>query len=150
MSAAALQNSQDRRRVHVLGAISVIAGTLLGVAVFIWIASAGSIQTAGLASSRSSAASVSTLGPPLVERSDNLGQVLFGRYCDSCHPGGRAGIGSDLEGTQVKRQYTSEDKIIKLVRSGGFDMPAFSPSLLSDEDLANIAVYVRNLPAQTR
>jgi mono/diheme cytochrome c family protein len=146
MSAATLRTIQDSRRPHVLGAISVIAGTLLGVAVFIWIAGVGVIQTVRPAQTTV----VSATAPALVERNDNRGQVLFGRYCDSCHPGGRAGIGSDLEGTQVKRQYTTEDKIIKLVRSGGFDMPAFSMSLLSDEDLANIAVYVRNLPAQTR
>ena len=124
----------------------MIAGALLGVVVFVWIASIGVMQTAKPAQTTLVSATI----PALVERSDNRGQVLFGRYCDSCHPGGRAGIGSDLEGTQVKRQYTSEDKIIKLVRSGGFDMPAFSTSLLSDEDLANIAVYVRNLPTQAR
>jgi mono/diheme cytochrome c family protein len=142
-----MASSTASRRVHVLGAATVLVGTLLGVAVFVWIASLGVSQTASRTSQTTSASA-----PPaaLVERSDNRGQVLFGRYCDSCHPGGRAGIGSDLEGTQVKRQYTSEDKIIKLVRSGGFDMPAFSTGLLSDDDLTSIAGYVRNLPAQTR
>jgi mono/diheme cytochrome c family protein len=147
MSAAVTPSSAASRRVHVLGAATVIASTLLGVAVFAWVASLGVTQTA---SRTSQSTSVSVVLPALVERSDNRGQVLFGRYCDSCHPGGRGGIGSDLEGTQVKRQYTTDDKIIKLVRSGGFDMPAFSTSLLSDDDLANIAAYVRNLPAQTR
>ena len=147
MSAAVRPSITASRWVHVLGAASVIASTLLGVAVFAWIASLGVTQTA---SRTSQTAFESVPLPALVERSDNRGQVLFGRYCDSCHPGGRGGIGSDLEGTQVKRQYTSEDKIAKFVRSGGFDMPAFSTSLLSDDDLASIAGYVRNLPAQTR
>jgi mono/diheme cytochrome c family protein len=146
MTAATLHSSQDWRRVHGLGALMVAAGALLGIGVFVWISSVGVIPTARPAQTTLTSAAA----PALVERSDNRGQVLFGRYCDSCHPGGRAGIGSDLEGTQVKRQYTTDDKVIKLVRSGGFDMPAFSTSLLSDEDLANIAVYVRSLPAQTR
>jgi len=108
----------------------------------------GVAQTSWLANPRPAAALAPRPAVGLVERSDNRGQVLFGRYCDSCHPAGREGIGSDLEGTQVKRQYTSDEKIITYVRAGGFDMPAFPKTLISDEDLAAIAAYVRQLPVQ--
>jgi mono/diheme cytochrome c family protein len=86
----------------------------------------------------------------LVLRSDNRGQVLFGRYCDSCHPGGQEGIGPSLRSTQFKRTVTSEDKIVTTVRKGGFEMPAFPPSLLGDADLADIARYVLSLPEAAR
>jgi mono/diheme cytochrome c family protein len=137
------------RRAHILGIVWVVSGAVLGIVVFAWLAGVGATQTGWLVPSRPRVTAVEPRpAVGLVERSDNRGQVLFGRYCDSCHPGGREGIGSDLEGTQVKRQYTTEDKIVKLVRGGGFDMPAFAKNLISDEDLATLATYVRNLPVQ--
>jgi mono/diheme cytochrome c family protein len=149
MSSLATGADAAPRRVHVLGIMSVVGGAVLGVGVFAWLAGVGVTQTASLAPSRSAVTAVAPRpAVGLVERSDNRGQVLFGRYCDSCHPGGREGIGSDLEGTQVKRQYASEDKIVNVIRSGGFDMPAFPKNLISDEDVATLASYVRTLPAQ--
>jgi mono/diheme cytochrome c family protein len=136
------------RRVQVRGLLWVGGGFVLGIAVFVWLASMGATQAPSLANPRPAAAGAPRPAVGLVERSDNRGQVLFGRYCDSCHPGGREGIGSDLEGTQVKRQYTTDDKIIRYVRAGGFDMPAFPKTLISDDDLAAIAAYVSQLPAQ--
>jgi mono/diheme cytochrome c family protein len=89
------------------------------------------------------------LSPALVDGVDNHGQVLFGRYCDSCHPGAGAGTGANLRTAQSHRQYSTEDSIIRLVRAGGFDMPAFPSQMLSDDDLAQIATYVRSLPVDT-
>ncbi len=84
----------------------------------------------------------------IVPTADNRGMVLFGRYCDSCHPAGREGIGSSLRSAQVKRGFASVDKITKLVRSGGFDMPPFRKDLLSDGDLGAIGGYVLSLPSE--
>jgi mono/diheme cytochrome c family protein len=140
-----------RPRVRLIGLAWIGLGLLIGVAIFVWLAANGSAaQSSWLPNPR--AAASATAGPGLVERSDNRGQVLFGRFCDSCHPGGREGVGSDLEGTQVKRQYTTDEKIVSFVRAGGFDMPAFPRSLISDDDLAEIAAYVHALPPaqQTR
>ena len=131
---------------RVLGPASIASGVIVGVGVFLWLAGMDVSQTSWLANPRPAAAVAPAPAIGRVERSDNRGQVLFGRYCDSCHPGGRAGIGSDLEGTQVKRQYTTDDKVIKFVRAGGFDMPAFPKTLISDDDLAAIAGYVHALP----
>ena len=82
----------------------------------------------------------------LVATSSNQGQVLFGRYCDSCHPGGNAGVGASLRDAQFKQQYTTTDQIIKVVRNGGFDMPAFPTTLLPDDKLQLITEYVLKLP----
>jgi mono/diheme cytochrome c family protein len=95
-----------------------------------------------------------TVGVPhprtgLVPTSDNQGQVLFGRYCDSCHPAGRVGIGTDLRSREIKRQYTSADQIAKVIRKGGYDMPAFPPDLVSDKELEPISQYVLSLPEES-
>jgi mono/diheme cytochrome c family protein len=70
---------------------------------------------------------------------------LYGRYCDSCHPAGREGIGSSLRSAQFKSEYTGAAQISAFVRKGGFDMPAYPPDFLSDEDLSVIAQYVSGL-----
>lgn len=81
----------------------------------------------------------------LIATSDNPGQVLFGRYCDSCHPAGRAGIGSNLRSAQFKQEYTSADQVAEFVRKGGFDMPAFPPNWISDAELAKISQFALSL-----
>jgi quinol-cytochrome oxidoreductase complex cytochrome b subunit/cytochrome c551/c552 len=85
----------------------------------------------------------------LIAGKDNHGQVLFGRYCDSCHTSGRAMIGPSLVTAQFKQNNPTGEKIIQLVRDGGFDMPAFPPALLSDEDLQAIVEYVLKLPQES-
>jgi mono/diheme cytochrome c family protein len=149
-----------QRRAHVRGAALLAASIVGGLATFIVLAGWGASARAAL---RDSAA----FGPPstlaggrgaqsasaresLVLRSDNRGQVLFGRYCDSCHPGGQEGIGPSLRSTQFKRTTTSEDKIVSTVRKGGFEMPALPPTLLGDADLSDIARYVLSLPGASR
>ncbi len=84
----------------------------------------------------------------LILSNDNRGQVLFGRYCDSCHPAGLKGVGATLRSDQFKRQYTSAEKIKEVVRKGGFDMRAYPPDFLSDEDLDAIVQYVMSLPKE--
>jgi mono/diheme cytochrome c family protein len=84
----------------------------------------------------------------LVATSENRGQILFGRYCDSCHTGGREMIGPSLRTAQFKGQYTSADKLIEFVRTGGFDMPAYPQTLVSDEEIQKIAEYVLSLPEE--
>jgi cytochrome c551/c552 len=86
--------------------------------------------------------------PGLVATGSNRGQILFGRYCDSCHTGGREMIGPSLVAPQFKSQYKSADKIMKLVRTGGFDMPAYPATLVSDDELRLIAEYILSLPEE--
>jgi len=78
----------------------------------------------------------------LVATADNQGLVLFGRYCDVCHPGGGAGNGSDLRSVQTRREVKTLDDLERVVRDGGYDMPAFPKTLVSDKDLEVIDDYV--------
>jgi cytochrome c551/c552 len=84
----------------------------------------------------------------LVATADNRGQILFGRYCDSCHTSGRNMIGPSVRTRAFKNEYNTPDKIINLVRKGGFDMPAFPTYVLSDDDLREITQYVLSLPEE--
>jgi mono/diheme cytochrome c family protein len=72
---------------------------------------------------------------------DNRGQVLFGRYCDSCHPGGREGKGIDLLSPELRRDFQTESQVIQLVRDGTCKMPKFDRFLLADADLGEIAKF---------
>ena len=151
------------RRVHARGLALLLLGVLGGVAVFGFTAA---FQTRIGSATDSPAGSllswVNALPvernrtyapgerPSLVLTSENRGQVLFGRYCDSCHYGGNENIGASLRSAQFKRTFNTPEKIIAFVRAGGFDMPAFSRSFLSDADLDAIAAYVRTLPETSR
>src|SRR5271155_610298 len=56
-----------------------------------------------------------------------LGQRVFMRNCNQCHPGGSAGMGPSLNNQNLFAWY------IKLkVRSGGGGMPAFSVDRVTD------------------
>lgn len=86
----------------------------------------------------------------LVPTSENRGKVLFGRYCDSCHTDAREMIGPSLRTAQFKGQYKSADEIIHFVRTGGFDMPAYPETLVSDEEMQRISEYILSLPEESR
>lgn len=139
------------RRVHALGLLSVAFGAAVGVGAFLWISGTGASQVSAIVPVHR----VQNAEPPrpafgLIERADNRDQVLFGRYCDSCHTAGREVLGSSLRSAQFKRQFNTDAKISKIVREGGFDMPAYPKSMISDDDLALIAAYVSNLPEESR
>jgi cytochrome c551/c552 len=85
----------------------------------------------------------------LIPTNDNRGQVLFGRYCDSCHPAGREGIGASLRDDQFKRKFKTEQQIAEFVRTGGFDMRPYPPEFLADEDLMGISRFILGLTEET-
>lgn len=66
------------------------------------------------------------------------GKAIFEANCNACHPGGGQGVGPDIRGKDpnaVKQQ----------VRNGGKNMPAFPPSQINDEQLNDLAAYVKSL-----
>ncbi len=74
------------------------------------------------------------------------GQSLYDAQCASCHgAGGIGGSGPALNTSEFARQFRSDAQIVKVVRRGDDDMPAFSQSVLSDADLAAIVGYIRLL-----
>jgi mono/diheme cytochrome c family protein len=126
----------------------VLLAFVFGLVAFVIIAGMGTGPTSR-APDTAGRITTTQLSPALVNGVDNYGQVLFGRYCDSCHPGAEAGTGANLRTAQSRRQYSTEDSISRLVRAGGFDMPAFPMQIVSDDDLAQIARYLLSLPVES-
>jgi mono/diheme cytochrome c family protein len=148
VTVSVLEATELLARSRWLGRGLVFVSVVLGIVLFIIIANMGT-GPASNAPDAAGRAATAQLSPALFDSVDNHGQVLFGRYCDSCHPAAGAGIGANLRTAQSHRQYASDDSIIRLVRAGGFEMPAFSKQMLADEDVALIASYVRSLPVES-
>ncbi len=70
------------------------------------------------------------------------GQVVFARYCNSCHPGGGRGAGPALPMLVASR---SDDELRSLVRGGKNRMPAFGPEVIPDDQLSDLIAYLRTL-----
>jgi cytochrome c551/c552 len=159
------QRPKSMRRTHASGLLLLIVATVLAVGTVFFLqewgndpGAAGSLAARLLGSptisldtsSEAPAAGVPRSRSGLVLSSENRGQVLFGRYCDSCHTGAREMIGPSLRTAQFKGQYESADEIIHFVRTGGFDMPAYPETLVSDEEMQRIAEYILSLPEEQR
>ena len=68
------------------------------------------------------------------------GEIVFARYCNSCHPRGAAGAGPSLiQSTLGAGEFHS------FVRTGKNRMPAFNAGLISDEDLDHMYQYIQGL-----
>jgi mono/diheme cytochrome c family protein len=68
------------------------------------------------------------------------GQVLFMRFCHSCHPHGDAGLGPSLHG------FRHLSPMVRLqVRLGMGEMPAFHDETIPSEDLDAILAFLRQL-----
>jgi mono/diheme cytochrome c family protein len=68
------------------------------------------------------------------------GKVLFHKHCNSCHPGGDAGLGAPIVSTSVPG-FAIQFQI----RNGLGDMPAFSEEEISDEEVDKIVDYIQAL-----
>jgi mono/diheme cytochrome c family protein len=74
-----------------------------------------------------------------------VGQRVFATTCNSCHPNANAGIGPALHGSAFASRYPDDNLLVAVIRQGKGGMPAFSPSELSDVDLAHVVAYMRSL-----
>lgn len=79
---------------------------------------------------------------PLMASSEEVrqGEVLFNRFCSSCHPNGTAGLGpalnnKPLPGFAIRFQ----------IRNGIGVMPAFDEEVISDEGTKQIVAYLKEL-----
>ncbi len=70
------------------------------------------------------------------------GEVVFQRYCNVCHPGGGFGAGPSLI---VELPRMSDEQVREVVRHGKNRMPGFTQQEITDEELANLIVYMRGL-----
>jgi mono/diheme cytochrome c family protein len=68
------------------------------------------------------------------------GEVVFAKYCNSCHPKGGRGSGPSLVQTGI-----SKDEFTRYVRNGKGRMPGFNEGLISNEDLDQMYEYISGL-----
>jgi mono/diheme cytochrome c family protein len=74
--------------------------------------------------------------------STNLtGEQIFIRNCNTCHPGGRAGMGPSLE--NFAKDYPTDDKLKAFLRKGKGMMP--SQERLSEQEMDNLVTYLHAL-----
>ena len=73
------------------------------------------------------------------------GKTLYTKMtCYYCH--GTAGQGGSA-GARIAVVQRSQDAFVRYIRRPTATMPAYSERILSDEQLADIYVYLRSLPA---
>lgn len=101
------------------------------------------LAVAGLAVALTACSSGGRRGEPLVgplpvdDPKVALGQVVFNRNCEGCHPGGEAGLGPMLN------SFPAPGFLIKFqVRRGLGAMPAFPPTVIAGGDLDAIVAYM--------
>lgn len=75
---------------------------------------------------------------PLPSAEVAQGQVLFMRYCHTCHPDGDSGLGPALYSTPLPAVRAQ-------VRLGVGGMPSFSDEVLADDEVDAILVYLDTL-----
>ncbi|MBX9722184.1 MAG: cytochrome c [Candidatus Obscuribacterales bacterium] len=79
-------------------------------------------------------------------RSTNLtGEQIFVRSCNTCHPGGKKGMGPRLD--KVDADFPKDDSLKKFIRKGKGIMPPQPQDSLDDDELSSLCVYVRTLSA---
>ena len=88
--------------------------------------------------------SLDTVGgvPTVVPGDASRGQEMYVRNCAACH-GAAAGGGISGGGAFVPPLLGVDDvALAEAVRVGPFEMPAFDPAVLSDEDIEDIVGYL--------
>ncbi len=79
--------------------------------------------------------------------STNLsGEQIFIRSCNTCHPGGRQGMGPSLD--KLNDDFKADEPLRGLIRKGKGSMPAQSKEALNDAELDNLVTYLRALSSQ--
>jgi len=77
-------------------------------------------------------------------RSENLtGEQVFIRSCNTCHPGGKIGIGPSLE--TLDTAFPDDAKLKAFIRQGRGNMPGQSKAAINDKELDNLVIYLRTL-----
>jgi len=95
------------------------------------------------------------LFPKLSDAAVARGLKLFQQTCFACHPLNREGpsqMGPDLNLPLNPTEYLKESILPRYIRDPrtirswtGSKMPGFGPEVLSDEDIANIVAYLREM-----
>lgn len=77
-------------------------------------------------------------------RSTNLtGEQLFIRTCNTCHPGGKEGLGPSLE--NLDKDLPDDKALKRLIRQGKGMMPGQPKEVINDAELEALVQYLRAL-----
>ena len=80
-------------------------------------------------------------------RSTNLtGEQVFIRSCNTCHPGGKQGMGPSL--INIGEKYPDDAALKSLIRQGRGIMPAQPKNIINDGELKSLITYLRTLKEQ--
>ncbi len=74
---------------------------------------------------------------------DLTGEQIFIRSCNTCHPGGKQGMGPSL--IDISKKYPDDEMLKALIRKGKGIMPAQPPKVINDIELARLIVYIKAL-----
>ncbi|MDP2936215.1 MAG: cytochrome c [Dehalococcoidia bacterium] len=127
--------------------VGLIAGLALSAVLFQW----DSVQRAAAVTPTAPASvpTVGSSGPAAGVPSPNpaekpgegavqLGGVVYNRFCNGCHPSGKAGVGPAITGMS--------DEIVKAaVRKGKGSMPPFGEAQMAEAQMAELLVYIKSL-----
>ena len=82
-------------------------------------------------------------------RSTNLtGEQIFVRSCNTCHPGGKQGMGPNL--VVMETDYPTDDSLKKFLRKGKGMMPSQPVDDINDTEMDNLIAYLRTLNADLK
>lgn len=71
------------------------------------------------------------------------GQSVFQQFCDSCHPGGREGVGPELRGAAFQAKYGDDAALKRVITDGRGGMPGFKQ--LSASQLEQLLAYIQSM-----
>jgi mono/diheme cytochrome c family protein len=74
---------------------------------------------------------------------DLTGEQIFIRSCNTCHPGGREGLGPSL--VDIDKKFPDDTALKSFIRKGKGIMPGQPATVINDTELDHLVTYVRNL-----
>lgn len=78
------------------------------------------------------------------EMTSNLsGKQIFVRSCNTCHPGGKAGMGPSLD--QLTTHFPTDKQLRAYLRQGAGAMPPQPKEVINDKEMDNLIAYLREL-----
>ncbi len=75
--------------------------------------------------------------------SDLTGEQIFMRSCNTCHPGGKEGMGPALN--QLNKHFSEDAMLVAFLRKGKGTMPGQPKNTIDDQEMSGLVVYVRAL-----
>lgn len=80
--------------------------------------------------------------------SDLTGEQIFMRSCNTCHPGGKQGMGPALN--DMNEHFADDAALIAFLRKGKGTMPGQPKSTIDDQEMSGLVGYVRALSTELK